>query len=797
MYNHQEIEKKWQKIWEENKPFAFAIDGENAKKPKFYALDMFPYPSGDGLHMGHPRGYIATDILSRYKRAKGFNVLHPMGWDAFGLPAENYAIKTGIYPSQTTQKSIANFTKQLKSIGFSFDWSREVNTSSPEYYRWTQWIFIQLFKAGLAYQKEAPVNWCPSCQTVLANEQVKDGLCERCGSKVQQKLLKQWFFKITQYADELLSELGDLDWPEKIKKMQENWIGKSQGALVNFSLKNNEQKIEVFTTRPDTLFGATYLVLAPEHKIITSLKSQIENYSEVEKYQVEAGKKTELERKIEEKEKTGIELLGVKAIHPITGKELPVWVADYVLTSYGTGAIMAVPAHDKRDFDFAKAFDLPIIEVIDAPEEESLPYLDDGKLINSGDWNGKQALESIGEIIDWLAGQDIGKSETNYRLRDWLVSRQRYWGAPIPIIHCSDCGPVAVPEEDLPVKLPDDVDFKPTGQSPLISSASFNEGVACPSCGKSAVREFDTMDTFVDSSWYFLRYTDPQNSDQAFSVDIAQNLMPVDLYVGGAEHAVLHLLYARFMTKALSDILSFNVREPFKKLRNQGLVLAGDGRKMSKSLGNVINPDEVIEEYGADTLRVYQMFMGPFGDAIPWSSKSILGVRRFLEKVYSISDIVKNDAQDDSKTVSAISKAIKKVTSDIEDFKFNTAISTLMIAVNHLKDCKEVSVKSFSQFLQILNPFAPHLSQELWEKIGNNDSIEFASWPSATESQDEKVNVIVQVNGKTKGIVSIFADSNEDEVKKIISENDKLKSILDQDAKKVVFVKDKIINFVV
>lgn len=796
MYDHKRIEKKWQKFWEENQSFYFNDEKDGQQKPKFYALDMFPYPSGDGLHMGHPRGYIATDIWSRYKRANGFNVLHTMGWDAFGLPAENYAIKTGIHPNITTQKSIANFTKQLKSIGFSFDWSREINTSSEDYYKWTQWIFIKLFNSGLAYQKEAPVNWCPSCQTVLANEQVNNGLCERCGSEVRQKLLKQWFFKITDYADELLDDLKNLDWPEKIKLMQENWIGKSQGARIDFAIKGSDQKIEVFTTRPDTLFGATYLVLAPEHPILEKLKLQTTNSKEIEQYQQSAAKKTELERKIEEKTKTGIELQGVSATHPITGAQLPIWVADYVLTGYGTGAIMAVPAHDERDFDFAQTFNLPIVEVVEKPKNTSLPYVGDGKLINSKDWNDKQAPSEINEIIEWLEVNNLGKKETNYRLRDWLVSRQRYWGPPIPIIHCDDCGAVAVPESDLPVKLPEDVDFKPTGESPLKSSQSFNEGVTCPNCNKPARREFDTLDTFVDSSWYFLRYTDPKNNNTAFDKNIVQKLMPVDLYVGGAEHAVLHLLYSRFMMKALADILSLNVREPFKKLRNQGLVLAGDGRKMSKSLGNVINPDEVVEQYGADTLRTYQMFMGPFDDAIPWSSKSILGIRRFLDKVYDIVEKTKEDFQDDSSTITILNKTINKVTSDIEEFKFNTAISTLMIATNHFKTLEYISTETFSKFLQILNPFAPHLSQELWTKIGNKDTVEFAVWPQVTKIKDEEVNLVVQVNGKTKGIVKISTGISEDEVVKILELQEKFKPIFSENIKKIIFIKDKIINFV-
>lgn len=791
MYDHRKIEKKWQKFWEENKTFHFELSQNN-----YYALVMFPYPSGAGLHLGHPRSYTAVDVIARFRRAHGDTVLHPMGWDAFGLPAENFAIKSGVHPAETTTKSINNFRKQLKSLGLSYDWSREVNTSSPEYYKWTQWLFIKLFQAGLAYQKEAPVNWCPGCQTVLANEQVIDGSCERCDSKIEQKLLKQWFFRITNYAEELLSGLEDIDWPEKIKLMQKNWIGKSVGAKINFKLADVSELIEVFTTRPDTLYGATYLVLAPEHKLIENVKSKIENYSEVKNYQDASYKKTELERKIDEKEKTGVELKGVKAIHPLTGSELPIFISDYVLMDYGSGAIMAVPAHDERDWEFAKKFNLPIQEVISKPDEAELPYDGEGVLANSEDWSGWKTPDSVTKAIKWLEDENLGQGETKYKLRDWLVSRQRYWGAPIPVIHCKNCGPRTVSIEDLPVLLPDDVDFRPTGESPLARSTSFNKNVKCDNCGTEAYREIETMDTFVDSSWYFLRYIDPKNTTEPFDKNLAEKLIPADIYVGGAEHAVLHLLYSRFVLKALADILKIDIREPFKSLRNQGLVLASDGRKMSKSLGNVVNPDDIVSKYGADTLRTYQMFMGPFEDAIPWSDKSIVGVRRFLDKIFDLSDKVDLEFVDSVDTKNLIEETIDKVTKDIEGYRFNTSISALMIASNHIKKLDKISTNLFARFLQIINPFAPHLSAELWSKIGMEGSVELANWPVAELNDNEVINIIIQVNGKTKGIEQVGASLSEYDLVQNLKSNNKFSFIFDSEIKKVIFVPDKLINFV-
>ncbi len=945
-YNHLKIEKKWQKYWETKKIF---VAKDTDKRPKKYILDMFPYPSGAGLHVGHPEGYTATDILSRYSRMKGFNVMHPMGWDAFGLPAENYAIKEGIHPQKTTQKNIKRFTEQIKSIGLSYDWSREVSTSAPDYYKWTQWLFLQLYKKGLAYKKEANVNWCPKDNTVLANEQVVDGACERCGTKVVQKNLSQWFFKITNYAEELLADLDKLDWPEPIKSMQRNWIGKSQGAEINFELaeKSNyvllhgfhgspdgiffpwlkkqldtrglqyqapqlpntdnpteeeqvsfvlknckfdentillghslgcvvamkvlekldkkigglvlaggfsspefkdkprpfhntfdwqfdykkikssagfveilsdpndyavriEQgrnlhknlggnffevagtqphftasqepaileslvpKIKVFTTRPDTIFGATYMVLAPEHPLVQNLKSAIKNWEEVEKYLEQAKGKTDLQRSALEKEKTGVELKGIKAINPATGEQIPIWIADYVLMGYGTGAIMAVPAHDERDRQFAEKYRLPIVDKPLVPIEEAI--------------------------------KKYGNAVTKYKLRDWLVSRQRYWGAPIPIIYCKTCGQQAVPEKDLPVKLPTDTDFRPTGESPLKRSKKFSK-VICPNCKEPAERDYDTMDTFVDSSWYFLRYIDPKNKSKFASPDKIKKWMPVDTYVGGAEHAVLHLLYSRFFTKALRDLGYLNFGEPFIKLKNQGLILGPDGEKMSKSRGNVINPDDVIKEHGADSLRMYEMFMGPLEDAKPWQTNGIVGVRRFLDRVwnwvnekYTVSS--KQNTESDN-VQRALHKLIKKITEDIQNFSFNTSISAFMEFYNQVKD-EPTSKTSLKTFLILLYPFAPHISEELnqvLQPVGKNRgrglsvlSLQLEKWPSYNAKLiiDETVEIVVQVNGKVKGKLTVANNSDQvtvsGEAKKLVG--------IDQ-VKREVFVPNRLINFVV
>ncbi len=739
-YNHKEIEPKVQAEWEDRKSFQAQ---NSSKKPKYYALDMFPYPSGAGLHVGHPEGYTATDIIARYKRMNGYEVLHPMGWDSFGLPAENYAIKVGTAPGITTADNIKNFRRQIKSLGFSYDWDREITTSSPEYYKWTQWIFIKLYEKGLAYKKKAHVNWCESCQTVLANEQVVNGKCDRSGDEVVQKELEQWFFKITEYAEELLEGLDELDWPESIKHMQRNWIGKSEGAEIDFSIKDEESKIKVFTTRPDTIYGATYMVLAPEHELVEELKDKIENYKEAEKYIKSSGKKTDLERTDLNKDKSGIELKGIKAINPASGEEISIYIADYVLSSYGTGAIMAVPAHDERDHEFAKKYNIPIQCVIDPPEGfidvdgDSLPdekekiqekikkirlgndfYSDEGIMINSGEFDGMNSDEAKEKIVKKVGGE----MKTQYKLRDWLVSRQRYWGAPIPIVYDKSDKPSPVKLEHLPLELPEDVEYQPKGTSPLGSSKEY-VNKAEKLYGKGAHFEIDTMDTFVCSSWYYLRYCDPHNDKEIFSKDKVSHWLPADLYIGGAEHAVLHLLYVRFFAKVFRDLGLIDFSEPFTKLSNQGMILAEDGRKMSKSLGNVVNPDDVVEEYGADTLRLYEMFMGPLEDTKPWSTKNIIGVRRFLEKTWLVTaEWLENDkpSVESPELIALLHKTIKKVTTDIDALKFNTAISTLMVFVNLLAKEKFFSKDTIDIFLKLLSPFAPHITEELWKLVGND-----------------------------------------------------------------------------
>ncbi len=816
-YDHKKIEAKWQQAWENSAVFTAR---EKSDKPKYYALCMFPYPSAAGLHVGHPESYTAIDIIARFKRHNGYNVLNPIGWDAFGLPAENYAIKVGTPPWQTTAASIENFRRQIKSFGFSYDWSREVNTSDPNYYRWTQWMFLQMYHHGLAYKKQAKVNWCENCQTVLANEQVIDGRCERCQHEVQQKDLAQWFFKITDYAEELLAGLDDLDWPGHIKVAQRNWIGKSEGAEIEFRIhpvkstfggvkqfnrvKNEELSIKVFTTRPDTLYGATYMVLAPEHELLQKLESRIKNKEEVNKYLAATKKKSDLERTNLNKEKTGVELQGIKAINPANNKELPIFIADYVLSTYGTGAIMAVPAHDSRDWEFAKKYNLEIIEVIksknNSPADQTDLFTGQGVLINSGEFTG---LDS--EVAKEKISQQVGGiMQTQYRLRDWLVSRQRYWGAPIPIIYCDHCGEVAVPEKDLPVLLPQDVDFKPTGQSPLVSSQEFHQ-VACPQCGstKNVRREVDTMDTFVCSSWYWLRYTDPTNSTAPFAKDKTAYWLPVDLYIGGAEHAVLHLLYARFFTKALRDFGFIQINEPFLRLRNQGMILGEDSQKMSKSRGNVINPDSVVEEYGADTMRLYEMFMGPLEDSKPWSTTSIIGMRRFLEKIWLVVDEWIDNGKPATESVKLnrlFAQTLKKVTTDIENIKFNTAIAAMMILVNQMAKAKSFSVENLKSFLIVLSPFAPHIAEELWATIGQAGLISEQVWPSWDEKllQVDSITIAVQVNGKLRGNLLVATNTSEAEIKSAAKNLENVaKHIQGKQIKKEIYIPGKIVNIVI
>jgi leucyl-tRNA synthetase len=830
MYNHQEIEKKWQKIWAETGAHK---TGEEKDKPKYYVLDMFPYPSGAGLHAGHVESYTATDIYARYFRAKGFNVLHPQGFDAFGLPAENYAIKTGVHPMETTKKAVTTFIEQINSLGFSYDWDKTVITSDPEYYKWTQWIFLLMYKNGLAYKKKAKVNWCDSCQTVLANEQAEGGVCERCGNPVIQKDLEQWFFKITDFIEDqefegrkikgLLSGLDDVDWPSSTKLGQKNWISRSEGAEVDFAITGSDKPIRVFTTRVDTIFGCTYVVLAPENTLVAELKEKIKNWSEVEKYLMDTKAKTDLQRTDLNKDKTGVLLEGVKAINPFNGEEVAVFVADYVLATYGTGSVMAVPAHDERDWDFAKKYGLEIRrsvltagsvggnfnaktktnELRDFSEEWDENYANDGTLINSGEFEGMKSEDARQKMGEWLEINKKGSRRINYRLRDWLVSRQRYWGAPIPIIYCDKCGAVPVPEKDLPVVLPTDVDFRPTGESPLKYSAAFNE-VKCPVCGQSARRESDTMDTFVCSSWYYLRYVDPHNSQELAAAGKLASWLPVDLYMGGAEHTVLHLLYARFFTKVLQKYGYVNFNEPFLKLRHQGIILGEDGNKMSKSKGNVVNPDILIESNGADALRIYEMFMGPLEDMKPWNSQGIAGVRRFLERVYSVSENFQGE--DEEKSLSLLHKTIKKVGEDIENFRYNTAISALMILINNLTEGKNktgrwpLKKESVEKFILLLAPFAPHLAEEIWEKLGNKISIFKSSWPQYDSEliKDKKINLAVSINGKVRATLEAAADITESEALSLAQETENVKKWLEgKEIIKKVFVPGKLLNIVV
>ncbi|MCX6795250.1 MAG: leucine--tRNA ligase [Candidatus Falkowbacteria bacterium] len=827
MYDHSQIEKKWQGKWRADKA---NLTEENPAKEKKYVLDMFPYPSGAGLHAGHVESYTATDIYARYLRAKGFSVLHPQGFDAFGLPAENYAIRTGIHPQQTTAEAIKNFIAQMDSLGLSYDWERSINTSDPEYYKFTQWIFLLLYKNGLAYKKEAKVNWCRSCQTVLANEQAENGVCERCGSSVIQKDLSQWFFKITDFVEDfevsgqkipgLLRGLDDLDWPSSTKAAQKNWIGRSEGAEIEFPIRlageDQPQKIKVFTTRLDTIFGCTYVVLAPEHPLIPEFSGSIKNFQIVESYLNEVKRKTDLERTDLNKDKTGVPLSGLEAINPFTGEAVQVFVADYVLGSYGTGAVMAVPAHDERDFEFAKKYRLsvkksvkPLVREIDdsddfeeAEENFSQVFTEDGELVDSGKFTGLQSVEARERMANWLTENNFGRRMINYRLRDWGVSRQRYWGAPIPIIYCDYCGEVPVPESDLPVVLPDDVDFRPTGESPLRYSQKFNK-VLCPKCGKPAHREHDTMDTFVCSSWYYLRYADPTNKDLFASPEKLQRWLPVDLYLGGAEHTVLHLLYSRFFTKVLRKYGHLNFNEPFLKLRHQGTILGEDGNKMSKSKGNVVNPDELIKSSGADALRLYEMFLGPLEDMKPWNSQGIIGVRRFLEKVYTLAFDVPR--QDDKQVLSLLHKTIRKVGQDIEEFKFNTAISAMMILVNEISDYRQknktwpLSLENTENFLKIFAPFAPHLAEELWEYLGNQKSIFLSPWPQFDESLliSESVNLAVQINGKLRATINLDPKLSEAEVLSLIKEDENVKKwLLDAEIVKTIFVPGRLVNLV-
>jgi len=758
-YDHRKIEPKWQKVWEKEKTFKTV---EDDKKEKFYILDMFPYPSGAGLHVGHPEGYTATDILARKRRMEDFNVLHPMGWDAFGLPAENYAIKTGVHPSIVTKQNIDNFRRQIKALGFSYDWDREVNTTDPEYYKWTQWIFLKLFERGLAYEAELPINWCPSDKTGLANEEVVNGKCDRCGAQVVKKFLRQWVLRITAYADRLESDLDQLDWPEPIKMMQRNWIGRSEGTEIGFrgqceegdAMTALEFDLPVFTTRPDTLMGVTYVVVAPEHPLVAKITTADERKA-VEKYIKRTSEKSDLDRTGEEAEKTGV-FTGAYVRHPFTDEKIPVWIADYVLPNYGTGAVMGVPAHDTRDFAFAHKYGCQIKFVIappaGVPHDDNAAYIEPGVMINSGEWNGMASDDAKTKITDALVAAGKGKRTVNYKLRDWLFSRQRYWGEPIPIIHCAKCGNVAVPEAELPVRLPPMEKYEPsgTGESPLVNIHDW-VNTTCPRCGGPGKRETNTMPQWAGSSWYYLRYCDPHNHEQFAASQALKHWLPVDYYVGGAEHAVLHLLYSRFWHKVLFDAGLVPGKEPFKKLANQGLILAEDGTKMSKSKGNVVNPDEIVERFGADALRLYEMFMGPFEDVKPWSTASIIGVRRFLDRVYGL--LEKADAKaEDAALMRELHRTIKKVGADIEGFKFNTAISQMMIFVNAAEKCEKINSDVLRNFVKLAYPFAPHLGEELWHKLGGKKTITFEPWPVYDEALtvESEIEMVVQVNGKVR-----------------------------------------------
>ena len=846
-YPFESIEPKWQKFWEENKTFKAVEDEKYPKEKRMYVLDMFPYPSAAGLHVGHPEGYTATDIYCRYLRMNGYNVLHPMGFDSFGLPAENYAIKTGTHPKTTTNANIEHFTKQIKSLGFSYDWDRCVSTCEPDYYKWTQWIFIQLYKKGLAYEAQTPINWCPSCMTGLANEEVKEGKCERCGSQVTHKTIRQWILKITEYADRLDKDLEGLDWPESVKAMQHNWIGKSTGAEVTFTVADKDgnptdKNLTVYTTRCDTLFGATYMVVSPEHQIIDSITTP-EQADAVKKYQEDAAKKSDLERTDLAKDKTGV-FSGSYAINPVNGKLIPIWIADYVLISYGTGAIMAVPAHDDRDWDFAKKFNLPIIEVLKSEVDvQKQAWTQDGIHVNSEFLDGLNKKDAIEKMLEFLEEKKIGRKAINYKLRDWVYSRQRYWGEPIPLIHCPECGTVPVPDDQLPLELPEVKSYQPTGtgESPLAAIDSW-VNCTCPKCGKPAKRETNTMPQWGGSCWYYLRYLDAHNDKQFCSPESEKYWMPVDLYIGGAEHAVLHLLYARFWHKVLYDLGLVSTKEPFQRLVNQGMITSfafqrknktlvptdeveqkEDGKyyekatgeeleqivaKMSKSLKNVVNPDDEIKAYGADSVRMYEMFMGPLTMSKPWSTQGIVGIHRFLEKVWAVSEKPMNDIDisgklEDKVLISArktFAQTIKKVTDDTATLNFNTAISQMMIFINEISKLPEIPKAMWSDFVKVLSPYAPHLGEELWQKLGNNNTIAYESWPVFSEdfAKDDSKTIVVMVNGKKRDTFDAPVDTDQETLKKMAFDREAVKKFTDgHEIVKTIVVPNKIVTIVV
>lgn len=800
-YNHKEVEKKWQKNWAKTNAFN-TLDKEG--KPKFYALDMFPYPSGQGLHVGHPEGYTATDILARFKRSQGYNVLHPMGWDAFGLPAEQYALDTGNDPAEFTKKNIETFRRQINSLGFSYDWNREINTTDPEYYKWTQWIFTKLYEHDLAYEAEVPVNWVPELGTVIANEEVIDGKSERGGYDVIRRPMRQWMLKITAYADRLIDDLEELDWPESIKDMQRNWIGRSVGANVTFKVAESDKDFTVFTTRPDTLFGATYAVLAPELDLVQAITTD-EQRAAVEAYVDKASKKSDLNRTDLSKEKTGV-FTGAYAINPVNGKEIPIWIADYVLATYGTGAIMAVPAHDERDYEFAKTFDLEIIPVLEGGNVEEAAFTEDGLHINSDFLDGLNKEDAIEKIVAWLEEKAVGKKEISYRLRDWLFSRQRYWGEPIPVIHWEDGTTTTVPESELPLRLPKTEDIRPsgTGESPLANIDDW-VNVVDPETGKKGRRETNTMPQWAGSSWYFLRFIDPHNKTELASYEKLERWLPVDIYIGGAEHAVLHLLYARFWHKFLYDIGVVPTKEPFQKLYNQGMILGSNNEKMSKSRGNVVNPDDVVEQYGADTLRLYEMFMGPLDASIAWSENGLEGSRKFLDRVWRL--IVDENGKmrdrittvNDGKLTKAYNQTVKKVTEDYEQLHFNTAISQMMVFVNEAYKADALPYEYVEGFVQLLAPIVPHIGEELWAILGNDEGISYVTWPTFDEAAlvEDEVEIVLQINGKVRAKVNVPAKATCEELEEIAKNNEVIQeNIAGKTIRKVIAVPGKLVNIV-
>ena len=804
-YSPKKIEKKWQDIWDENKAFAATND---YTKPKYYALVEFPYPSGQGLHVGHPRPYTALDIVARKRRMQGYNVLYPMGWDAFGLPTENYAIKNKIHPKIVTKNNVAHFKDQLKSLGYSFDWDREINTTDPQYYKWTQWIFLKLFKAGLAYKKEMPINWCTSCKVGLANEEVVNGVCERCGSEVVRKVKSEWMLKITEYADKLIKDLDDVDYIEKVKVSQKNWIGRSEGGEVDFSIKDKEDKLRIYTTRPDTLFGVTYMVVSPEHPVIDKYKDEIGNWDAIVEYREMAARKSDFERTELAKDKTGICIDGLTAINPVNGKEIPIWISDYVLMSYGTGAIMAVPAHDQRDWEFAKKFDLPMIQVVAGKEgaevnleEAAFTDVATGVLVNSDFLNGLEVKDAKVKMLEFLTEKGIGEKKVNYKLRDWVFSRQRYWGEPIPIVECEKCGYVPIDESLLPLELPEVDSYMPTdnGESPLAAMTGW-VNTTCPCCGGPAKRETDTMPQWAGSSWYFLRYTDPTNTEALASKEALKYWLPVDWYNGGMEHTTLHLLYSRFWHKFLYDQGVVPTKEPYQKRTSHGMILGENGEKMSKSRGNVVNPDDIVNEYGADTLRTYEMFIGAFDLSASWSEDGVKGCRRFLDRVWKLQDILVDGDSYSADMETKMHQTIKKVSNDFENLKFNTAIAAMMALLNDFYKKGQINKAEFATLITLLNPVAPHITEELWQKLGHTDYLYQQTWPEYDETKtvESTVEIAVQVNGKVKAKLNVSLDDTQEAVKEKVFAASSVQAAVDgKNIVKEIYVKGKIYNIVV